>query len=326
MREPFLIAELSANHLGSLDRALAIVDAAADAGADAVKIQTWSQMCVPGYVIKDGPWAGRELSDLYREAETPWDWHGKIFDRCKERGIIGFSTPFDHEALLFLEQFDLPMYKVASFEITDLPLIEAIARRGRPMLISTGMATWEEIEAAYDTALNYTKVTLLRCSSAYPAPPSSLNLSSLITWWCEGYPFGFSDHTLGHTAAVMAVALGATVIEKHLTLLRSDGGPDAAFSAEPHELAELVKACRDAHQALGDRHFGPTDAELPQLQFRRGLWAVQAIPEGGEITAQNVKSLRPAGFIEPFKLPDILGRKVNRMITAGTPITWEMLA
>lgn len=326
MSNPFIIAELSANHGGSLERALRTVEAAAAAGADAVKLQTWSQMCLPGYVIESGPWAGRELADLYREAKTPWAWHKPIFDRCRELGLVGFSTPFDVEALLFLEELGCPIYKVASFEITDLPLIRRIARTGKPMMISTGMATNDEIVDAIDAADTDQMLTLLKCTSSYPAPFDSLHLATVADIKRRFHRVGLSDHTLGHTAAVAAVALGATVIEKHFTLSRADGGPDAAFSAEPAEFAALVQACRDAHAALGAVHYGPTDAERGSLQFRRGLWVVRDLKAGEAITEQHVRSLRPARGLAPKHLPEVIGRTCITDVPCGTPLSWEMLA
>lgn len=323
---PFIIAELSCNHLGSLDRAMRLVQAAADAGADAVKLQTWWQMALPGYVIESGPWAGRDLAALYDECATPWEWHKPIFDRCRELGMVGFSSVFDVESLEFLESLGCPIYKIASFEIIDLPLIRAVAATGKPMIISTGMATHDEIQDAA-TAAEGVDLTLLRCVSAYPAPLSAANLWSMTALGtfpcCTAY--GLSDHTLGTTAAIAAVALGATVIEKHLTLSRADGGPDASFSAEPDEFAAMVKACREAHQALGSVHYGPTEAERGSLQFRRGLWITRDVKAGDELTPDNVRSLRPALGLPPRELPNVMGKRLKVDVPRGTPLSWDML-
>lgn len=325
--EPFIIAELSGNHLGSLDRAMRLVQAAADAGADAVKLQTWWQMALPGYVIESGPWAGKDLADLYDECATPWEWHKPIFDRCRELGMVGFSSVFDGPSLIFLEDLGCPIYKIASFEITDLPLIRRVAQTGKPMIISTGMAGHDEIQDACDAAGACADLTLLKCTSAYPAPLSGVNLAAMqsLTTFPRCTAAGLSDHALGITAAVAAVALGATVIEKHLTLSRADGGPDAGFSAEPHEFAAMVKACREAHEALGTVRYGPTDAERGSLQFRRSLWAAQDIKAGELITAENVRSLRPALGIPPRELQNVLGKVAKRDVPRGTPLAWDML-
>lgn len=331
-REPFIIAEMSCNHLGSLDRALAIVDAAADSGADAVKLQTWSELSIDTRPLTSGPWAGRSLADLYRECRTPWEWYAPIFARCRERGIEGFTSVFDRAALDFLEeQHDCQRYKIASFEITDLPLIKAVAATGKPMIISTGMATYGEIVDAWHAARTSQwepEITLLRCASAYPAPPSACNLTAMVDLDRERLAcvsVGLSDHTLGSTAAIVATALGATVIEKHLTLSRADGGPDAGFSAEPAEFKAMVRACREAKEALGEVHYGPTESEQSSLQYRRSLWVVEDIPTGKEVTARNVRSLRPADGIPAKHMPEVIGRKVRAAVSRGTPLSWEML-
>lgn len=295
--KPFIVAEMSCNHLGSLERALRIVDAAAAAGADAVKLQTWSVMAYPGYKIPSGPWAGRDLAELYAEAKTPWEWHEPIFERCKERGIVGFASVFDTEALLFLETLGCPMYKISSFEITDLKLISAVAKTGKPMIVSTGMATELEIHEAMDTMIDNgaQDITLLKCTSSYPASIEACNLATIADmrdqFRCE---VGVSDHTLGTSAAIAATALGATMIEKHLTLARADGGPDAGFSAEPAELAAMVAGCREARSAIGEVHYGPTEEEKPSLQFRRSLFAKHNILAGQPILPDQVIALRPA--------------------------------
>jgi len=269
--KPFIVAELSCNHQGSLDRALALVDAVVDAGADAIKLQTWT----PGsmvqdhtYVMRTGPWRGRNLANLYHEAHTPWEWHPVIFDYAQKQGIEAFSTPFDVGALEFLESLNCPRYKVASFSLINLPLIRAIAETRTPIILSTGMATEEEINAAID-ASGYNDLTLLKCTSAYPADASDANLATMQDMAAFYGNSGLSDHTPGIGVAVAAAALGATVIEKHLTLLRADGGPDAAFSMEPDEFKQMVTACRQAAAAIGTVRYGPTEAELPMLEVRR---------------------------------------------------------
>lgn len=299
LSKPTFIAELSANHLGSFDRAMRLVDAAYAAGATAVKLQTWSQIALPGYTIHSGPWAGRDLAALYEECRTPWEWHAPLFARCRELGMVGFSSVFDTEALVFLESIGCPMYKVASFEITDLPLIRAIAQTGKPIIISTGMATMREIAEAWQAAIGCKDRMILKCTSSYPAPFAACNLRTIPHMREQFGNVGLSDHTIGFSAAVAAVALGATLIEKHLTLSRADGGPDAGFSSEPHEFYTMVKACREAADALGSVHYGPTEAERCSMIFRRGLWALQDIKAGEPITTQNARSLRPASGMNP---------------------------
>lgn len=273
--KPFIVAELSANHLGDINRAIMLIDAAHQAGADAIKLQTFTpeQMAEPGVIVQSGPWAGRELLDLYRETHTPREWHRHLFAQARHWGMVPFSSVFHPDDVAFLETLDCPIYKIASFELTDLDLIRCAARTGKPMIISTGMGTEDEIgDAAYDACeAGCTDLTLLKCSSAYPAPVDQLNLRAMrrLTSFPQCNATGFSDHTLGHTCAVAATVLGASVIEKHLTLSRADGGPDAAFSAEPDEFAAMVKACREAAAALGGTHFGPTSAEASSVVLRR---------------------------------------------------------
>ena len=320
---PFIIAEMSANHLGGLDRALAIVDAAADAGCDAIKVQTWNVMSVDRTPLVSGPWKGKSLVDLYDECKTPWPWHGPIFERARGRGLVTISTPFDKASADFLERLGCEQFKIASFEITDIALIQHVASKGKPMLISTGMAHHDEIAQALHATgsarFRDQGVTLLKCTSAYPAKISDANLLTMDAMKAFGVHVGLSDHTLGHVAAVTAVALGATVIEKHLTLLRSDGGPDAAFSVEPHEMAELVAACHDAAKALGNVCYGPTAVELPSLQYRRSIWAVQDIPAGAPLTENNIKTLRPYRHdgIGAQHYTDTLGKRTLCEIKAG---------
>lgn len=326
---PYVIAELSANHNGSLDRAFALVDAAAEAGCAAIKLQTLT----PDGITLDYPyhakglWAGRTLYELYTEVYTPWEWHPLIFERARRHNLDCISTPFDLTAVGFLDCIGVDAYKVASYEITWLALIEAIARRGRPVYISTGMATEAEVVEAYRTVRPYGQsLTMLKCSSAYPALPEHLNLRTLFDMRdiVPGARLGFSDHTLGWTAAVTAVALGAEVIEKHLTLSRLDGGPDAAFSAEPHEMRALVAACRDAALAVGNVTYGPQDGE--DTYYRRSLIVTQDILAGGTITRENVEVLRPCIGIEPKFLNTVLGMTVKRNVARGAGLQWHHFA
>jgi pseudaminic acid synthase len=335
-REPFIIAEMSGNHNRSLDRALAIVDAAADAGAHAIKIQTYTAETMTldlnqGEFKIDDPqslWAGRSLYDLYDEAHTPWEWHGPIFEHCRQRGIVGFSTPFDETAVDFLETFDVPAYKIASFENTDLPLIRKVAATGKPMIISTGMASeaelLETVEAANEAGCS--QLVLLKCVSAYPAPPESMNLRTISRLReLFGVEVGLSDHTLGLAVPLAAVALGATVVEKHFTLARTDGGVDAAFSLEPTELAELVQESKRAWQALGRVAFGVTEAERKSLQFRRSLYVSENMKKGDLLSRKNLRIIRPGFGLPPKYFEQVLGRAVRRDVDKGTPLTWELL-
>ena len=327
MVAPLIVAEIAASHNGSLSRALEIVDAAYECGADAVKIQTFTPgtMSVDTRPIKSGPWAGKTLPQLYAEAQTPWDWHGDIFERCKKHGMIGFSTPFSTHSVDFLEEFGVEYYKIASFEITDLDLIRYVASKGKPVILSTGMATEDEIQEAVSSAENGKKNFLLKCVSAYPASIDCCNLATMSDMRKYGCGVGLSDHTMGRLAAVVAASLGAEIIEKHLTLRRSDGGPDADFSAEPHEFAAMVRDCRGAARALGEVSYGPTEDERDSLQFRRGLWAVKDIKKGETITRENVKALRPATGLLPSQLEVIENKRVIRDVSHGTMISTDML-
>jgi len=333
---PLVVAEMSGNHAQSLDRALAIVDAAADAGAHALKIQTYTADTITLDVTREefcitdptSPWAGRSLHALYDEASTPWEWHAAIFERARRRGMIAFSTPFDESAVDFLETLDVPCYKIASFEIVHLPLIRKVAATGKPMLMSTGMASLEEIEAAVRTALEggCPELVLLRCTSSYPAAPEDIHLRSLPDLRRRfGCQVGLSDHTLGTAVAVAAVALGAVVIEKHLTLSRADGGVDAAFSLEPHELAALVRDTDMAMRALGSVHYGATDSERSSLTFRRSLYVAKDMRAGDVFTSQNLRVIRPGFGLPPKYYDEILGRRVVSDVAKGTPVSWELL-
>ena len=334
--KPFIIAEMSGNHNQSLERALKIVDAAAKSGVDAVKIQTYTADTITidksdgEFFIADEKslWQGQSLYSLYQKAFTPWEWQEKIFQRCREHGIIGFSTPFDFTAVDFLESIGNPIYKIASFENIDLPLIRKIAKLGKPMIISTGMANVSEIEAAVDTARQNgcDDLTLLKCTSNYPAEPADINLRTIPhmkeLFKCK---VGLSDHTPGIGVAIAAVALGATVIEKHFTLSRAEGGVDSAFSMEPDEMAQLVRDCKNAWLALGEISYQITDSEKNSLAFRRSLYVVEDMKRGEIITEKNVRSIRPGLGLSPKYYDVVLGKKVNRDVKRGTALAWEMI-
>ncbi|MDE2440342.1 MAG: pseudaminic acid synthase [Betaproteobacteria bacterium] len=333
---PFVIAEMSGNHNQSLDRALAIVDAAADAGAHALKIQTYTadtmtldcdsdEFCITD---PDSLWAGRSLHALYDEAHTPWDWHAPIFERARQRGMIPFSTPFDETAVDFLETLGVACYKIASFEMTDLPLIRRVAATGKPMIVSTGMASLGEIEETVREAraAGCRDLVLLKCTSTYPASPANTHLATIphLRAW-SGCEVGISDHTMGIGAAVAAVALGATVIEKHFTLHRADGGVDSAFSLEPEEMRALVVESERAWQAMGCVHYGTCAAEQKSLAFRRSLYVVRDIAAGEPFTRENVRAIRPGFGLPPKYLDQILGKMASRTLPRGTALTWERL-
>jgi pseudaminic acid synthase len=333
---PYVIAEMSGNHNQSLDRALAIVDAAADAGADAIKLQTYTaetmtlDSTAPGFVIDDPKslWAGRQLYELYEEAHTPWDWHEAIFERAIARGLHAFSTPFDETAVDFLETLDVPAYKIASFECTDLPLIRKVAATGKPMIISTGMATLAEIDETVRTAraAGAHDIVLLKCTSTYPATPANTNLNTIpVLRQAFGCEVGLSDHTMGCGAAIAAVALGAVVVEKHFTLARADGGVDSTFSLEPAELAVLRTETERAWQALGGVVFGGTAAEKKSLAFRRSLYVVKDMQPGEAFTADNVRAIRPGMGMAPKYMETVLGMRAVKTIARGTPLDWALL-
>lgn len=333
---PFVIAEMSGNHNQSLDRALAIVDAAAEAGAHALKIQTYTadtmtlDLASGEFLIDDSKslWAGKTLHQLYAEAHTPWEWHGPIFERARQRGLIPFSTPFDETAVDFLETLNVPCYKIASFELTDLPLIRKVAATGKPMIVSTGMASTAEIDetvrAARDAGCR--GLILLKCTSTYPASPIDTHLRTIpnLREW-SGCEVGLSDHTMGIGTAVAAVALGATVIEKHFTLRRADGGVDSTFSLEPKELHALVVETERAWQALGQIHYGAGQDEKKSLIFRRSLYAVLNIRAGEPFTQENVRAIRPGLGLPPKYLERLLGKPARRDLARGTPLTWDEL-
>ncbi len=334
---PFVIAEMSGNHNQSLDRALAIVDAVADSGAQALKIQTYTADTItidadgPAFRVEDGHglWGGRTLHQLYDEAHTPWDWHRPIFDRARDRGLVPFSSPFDPTAIELLEGLGVELYKTASAEIVDLPLIRQVARTGKPIVMSTGMATMREVAAAVEAAAGAgcTDLVLLACTASYPAEPADARLHNIgLLADAFGVPVGLSDHTLGVAVSVAAVALGAVCLEKHVTLDRNDGGVDSAFSLEPAELSRLRSESEAAWQAArSPRQIGPTESEQAVLRLRRSLYVVQDVRAGDEVTEQNVRSIRPAGGLPPDEISTVLGRRFSRDVSRGTPLAWDLV-
>ena len=328
---PFVVAEMSGNHNGDLDRALAIMEAAKKAGADAVKLQTYTADTItidhdgPEFLIKGGPWDGRRLYDLYQEAHTPWDWHEALFDKGRELGLIVFSSPFDETAVDFLEKLDCPAYKIASFEVVDLPLIARAAATGKPLIISTGMANRQEIDAAVRGARENGGggLALLHCVSAYPALPEEANLRTISHMMANfDVAVGLSDHTPGIGVAVASVALGACFIEKHVTISRDDGGPDAAFSLEPPELDALTRECRAAWEALGNVCYERTPGEKGNALLRRSLYVVKDIAQGEAFTGENIRSIRPGHGLPPKHYGEILGRKAKCALARGTALQW----
>ena len=334
---PYLIAEMSGNHNHSLDRALEIVTAAAESGADAVKLQTYTADTMtldcdgPGFVIEDEKslWHGRQLHELYVEAHTPWDWHAPIIEHCKKLGMHCFSTPFDATAVDFLEELDVPAYKIASFEVIDLPLIRKVAETGKPMILSTGMASVVEIGEALRTCreAGNDQLVVLKCTSTYPATPENTNIITIPnmreTFDCL---IGLSDHTMGTGVSVAATALGAVLIEKHFTLARADGGVDSAFSMEPAEMRALREETERAWQSLGQVTYGGTKAEDNSRQFRRSLYVAEDMEEGEPFDEKNLRSVRPGFGLEPKHYDILLGKRVNRKLTKGTPVSWDLIA
>lgn len=334
--KPFIIAEMSGNHNQSLDRALAIVEAAAHAGAQALKIQTYTAetmtLDIRGgeFFISDSSslWKGSSLYELYQQAYTPWEWHKPIFDRARKLGMLAFSTPFDETAIAFLEELNVPAYKIASFENTDLPLIRKAAATGKPLIISTGMATVAELDETVRAvrAAGCKDFVLLKCTSTYPATPGNSNILTIPhmreLFQCQ---VGLSDHTMGVGVAVASVALGATVIEKHFTLARADGGVDSAFSLEPEEMSSLVIETERAWQAIGKITYGATDAEKASTLHRRSLYVVRDMQPGDTFTRDNLRAIRPGLGLAPKHLDTLLGKKATCAIKRGTPASWDLL-
>jgi pseudaminic acid synthase len=333
---PFIIAELSGNHNGSLDRALSIVDAIAASGAQALKLQTYTadtmtiDLAEREFVITNpsSPWFGRDLHSLYQEAHTPWEWHEALFRRARGHGLVAFSTPFDATAVDFLETLDVPAYKIASFENRDIALIRRVAGTGKPVIISTGLATLAEVAEAVQAAreAGCRDLILLKCTSNYPANPTSSNLRTIPylrdLFGCE---VGLSDHTLGIAVAIASVAQGSNVIEKHVTLDRAEGGVDSAFSLEPAELKQLVESSRIAKEALGSVQITPTAEEIPSLVFRRSLYVCSDLTAGDMLTSENLRAIRPGHGLSPQNLPLLLGKRVNQAVARGTAMSWELV-
>ena len=334
---PLIVAEMSGNHNQSLERALQIVEAAAQCGVHAIKLQTYTadtmtlDLSEGEFFIHDPKslWQGNTLYHLYQQAYTPWEWHERLFRRCRELGMMGFSTPFDATAVDFLETLDIPCYKVASFENVDIPLLKKIATTGKPVMMSTGMATIAELADAVETLRTHgcPEVILLKCTSSYPATPVNSNLLTIPhlrdLFRCE---VGLSDHTLGIGAAIASVALGATVIEKHFTLSRADGGVDAAFSIEPEEMRSLVTESERAWQALGSVTYGITPSEQASLMFRRSLYITKDMNTGEYLSENNMRAIRPGLGLAPKYYDMLIGKRVNRSVKRGTPMKWELLA
>ncbi len=333
---PFIVAEMSGNHNGDLGRALAIVEAIAESGAQSVKLQTYTADTItlnadgPAFRINDSHelWGGRNLYQLYQEAHTPWEWHEPIFARARELGLVPFSSPFDSTAVDLLESLGAPAYKVASLEIGDIALLRRVARTGKPVILSTGAADAADVDLAVRTIRGEgnDQVAVLGCTSSYPASPSESNLRTLPVWrdtW--DVVAGLSDHTKGIGVSVAAVAFGACILEKHVTLLRGDGGVDSDFSLEPAELRSLVEESERAWQSLGTIHIGVTEGEAESRRLRRSLYVVEDVRAGEPVTEQNVRSIRPAGGLEPRYLEVVLGRRFSRDVERGTPLAWELV-
>ena len=331
----FVVAEVSANHNQSFDRAVQIIKAAKQSGADAVKLQTYTPdtMTINSrskwfQIPTESIWSGKTLYELYGEASTPWEWHSRLQDVARELEVELFSTPFDQTAVDFLETLKMPVYKVASFEVVDIPLLRRIARTGRPVIMSTGMASLAEIDEAVRTLRDNgsAEIALLKCTSAYPAPPSEMNLCTIPNLSATfDAVAGLSDHTLGSGVAVAAVALGAKIIEKHFILARSDGGPDASFSMEPDEFARMVREIREVEQALGRISYIRTAEEEKSLCFRRSLFVVRDVKAGDMFTSENVRSIRPGYGLAPRYLQDVLGKRAAVDVERGTPVSWDFI-
>lgn len=325
----YIIAEMSANHAGSLEYAKELIHAAKESGADCIKIQTYTADTLtincdkPWFHIKNGTWSGENLYQLYQKAYTPWDWQGKLMEEAKKTGIDFFSTPFDRSAVDFLEKLGVEFYKIASFELVDLPLIEYAASKGKPMIISTGMGSVEEIEEAVRAVQNTgnQSIALLKCSSVYPALTENMNLLTLADMKKRfGFPVGLSDHSMGALSAVTAVALGASIIEKHFCLDRSITSPDSSFSINPLEFSQMVQGIREVESAMGQVKYGPTKQEEESVIFRKSIFAVQDIKEGERITSENIRVIRPGYGLAPKYYYGLLGKRALRDMEAGTPL------
>lgn len=332
---PYLIAEMSGNHKGDINRAIKLIEAAKASGADAVKLQTYTADTItinsdrPEFQITEGLWKGRSLHDLYQEAHTPWEWHQQLFKHAADIGITIFSSPFDPTAADLLDELNAPAFKIASFEIVDIPLIKYVARLGKPMILSTGMASLGDITEAVAAVRDYpeTPMLLLHCTSGYPTPPEDCDLQT-ITHLSEAFdvPVGLSDHTQGVAVPVASVALGAVVIEKHFTLSRAEGGVDAEFSLEPDEFSVMADACTMAWKAIGQVGYDIKASEASGIQSRRSLYVVSDVAEGEPLSDQNVRSIRPGLGLRPKYLPDVVGRRAARDIKRGEPLNWQMVA
>lgn len=333
---PYIIAEMSGNHNQSLDKALAIVDAVAESGADALKIQTYTPDTMTlnlskgefSIADKKSLWSGRSLYDLYREAMTPWEWHLPIMERCKSHGIEFFSSPFDATAVDFLEELGVNFYKVASFEFNDLPLIKKIAQTGKPMIMSTGMATLSEIHEAIETAKNNgcQDIILLKCTSAYPAKAKDANLMTIRNLReAFGVEVGLSDHTMGSAVPITSIAMGASVIEKHFIISRADGGVDSAFSMEAHEFKAMVNEVKTAKEAIGSVHYGLTESEIKSRNFRRSIYIAKDVKKGEVFNEQNLRVIRPGLGLEPKFYEKVIGLKAKSDYSMGTPLSWDKI-
>ncbi len=331
---PYIVAELSANHNGDLGNALQLIELAKQAGADAVKIQTYRPDTItidsknPEFQIRGGLWDGHSLFELYQKAHTPWDWHADLFTRASDVGITLFSSPFDDTAVELLEELQAPAYKIASFEAIDLPLIARVAETGKPLIISTGMSSRQEIAEAIECARDHgaDEIAILHCVSSYPAPAEDYNLKTIPDMIEEfAVPVGLSDHTLGNVTAIGAIALGACIVEKHLTLDRTRGGADDSFSIEPDEMRQLCQDVQIAAAAMGKVHYGPVESDSGNIQFRRSLFVVSDVRPGEIFSADNVRSIRPGNGLAPKNLPDVLGKRAACALPHGTALKWEFI-
>ena len=329
---PYVIAELSANHNGAFESALHLIESAAKAGADAIKLQTYTADTLTldcdseEFRISGGLWNGKTLYQLYQEAHTPWDWHSELFDHAEKLGITIFSSPFDRTAVDFLENLNCPAYKIASFESVDLALIRYAASTGKPIIISTGMSDFDEIQESIEAAreAGCTELAILHCVSGYPAPPADYNLRTIPDMISQfGLVTGLSDHTLGTATAITSIALGASILEKHFTLDRGRGGPDDSFSLEPPELASLCRDAREAWASLGGVNYARKSSEEKNMQFRRSLYFVRDLNEGDQITEDSIRSVRPGFGLAPKYFDAVLGRTLNRSVRANTPVRWD---